>query len=118
MVVTLQEKLLNETSNDDLQLNSVSFHLFILATKCYQCGYTPGKLVVRQEKVTVTVRDPYNPHKSQKKIVTRLVSERKPGGWEPCKGPFTKRQAYRYGMDVWDCDGNCYTRTDSNESMY
>ena len=48
---------------------------------------------------------------------TRHVPVQKPGGWDKCLGPFSHEQAKDYGVDVWECHDNCYTRVDSNGSM-
>jgi hypothetical protein len=36
------------------------------------------------------------------------------GGWDKCLGPFDELQAAEYGVDVWQCHSNCYTRRDPN----
>ena len=36
------------------------------------------------------------------------------GGWDKCMGPFDSYKAKEYGVDVWDCHSNCYTRKDKS----
>jgi hypothetical protein len=36
------------------------------------------------------------------------------GGWDKCIGPFSHYEAKSFGIDVWDCHSNCYTRRDPN----
>ncbi len=40
------------------------------------------------------------------------------GGWDKCMGPFNERQAKEWGIDEWECDNKCFTRTDNNGSKY
>ena len=40
------------------------------------------------------------------------------GGWDKCYDSFTKDQADQFGIDQWECEHNCYTRTDKNGSKY
>ena len=46
------------------------------------------------------------------------MTKNQAGGWDKCMGPFTPRQAKDYGVDEWDCDSNCYIRTDKNRSKF
>ncbi len=34
------------------------------------------------------------------------------------QGPFDYNQAKEYGIDVWECHDNCYTRVDRHGSKY
>ena len=34
------------------------------------------------------------------------------------QGPFDYGQAKQYGVDVWECNDNCYTRIDRHGSKY
>ena len=83
-------------------------------TKCYQCAYSPGKVVY--ETVTYKERavDGYgNPYYATR---SRSVAKDTPGGWVPCKGPFSDYEAKHYGIDTWECYDNCFTRIDKNDS--
>ena len=85
--------------------------LFVsFAVKCYQCAYSPPRML--EQHVKVPVKDSFG------KIVykTRLVKKKQLGGWDKCEGPFNDKQAMAFGVDVWECDSSCYTRTDSNGS--
>ena len=59
---------------------------------------------------------------TEKELVTKQVFDvkkiktRKAGGWDKCLGPFTTEQARLFGIDEWQCDGNCYIRIDANGS--
>ena len=48
----------------------------------------------------------------------KKIKTRKAGGWDKCLGPFTTEQARIFGIDEWQCDGNCYIRIDNNGSKY
>ena len=65
-----------------------------------------------EKELKVPVKDSYG------KIVykSKMVKKEQPGGWDKCKGPFDDGQAMKYGIDMWDCESNCYTRTDKNGS--
>ena len=65
-----------------------------------------------EEQVKVPVQDAYG----QIYYKTKYVQKEKPGGWDKCKGPFDESLAVKYGIDVWDCDSNCFTRTDKSGS--
>ncbi len=46
------------------------------------------------------------------------VAVRKAGGWDKCLGPFNDYQAKAYGIDVWECHDNCFTRIDAYGSKF
>ena len=90
------------------------FNQHCAVTKCYQCAYSPGRTIYEtltyKEKVTDHYGNPYYVTRS------RQIAKDTPGGWEPCRGPFTQYEAKEYGIDIWDCHDNCYTRIDKNDS--
>lgn len=87
-------------------------HDYKKTVKCYQCAYSPPRII--EEQVKVPVQDKHG------KIYykTKYVQKETPGGWDKCKGPFDDSQATKYGIDVWDCDSNCFTRTDKSGNVF
>lgn len=87
-------------------------HEYKKTVKCYQCAYSPPRII--EEQVKVPVQDKHG------KIYykTKYVQKETPGGWDKCKGPFDDAQATKFGIDVWDCDSNCFTRTDKSGNVF
>ena len=81
---------------------------FNFAVKCYQCVYSPPRYETKM--VAKRRRDGH----------TDLVNVTKEiqGGWAPCKGPFSRPEARRSGIDAGHCLSNCYTRLDHLGSEY
>jgi len=88
--------------------------------KCYQCAYSPGKTIYKEEKFPVEVESYDAYHKKTVRTIykTRRVAVQKPGGWGACKGPFSHYEAKDEGIDVWECHDNCYTRTDDYGNIF
>merc|ERR1712178_471378 len=82
------------------------------SVKCYQCAYSPPRTV--EEEVKVPVQDTYG----NIYYKTKIVKTQKVGGWDKCQGPFDNNLAIKFGIDVWECDANCYTRTDEYSNVY
>lgn len=74
--------------------------------------------VSRIETDTFTRQDYVTQKQSHQVFTTRQVEKQVTGGWDKCMGPFDDSQAQWYGVDVWDCQANCYTRVDDNGSKY
>lgn len=65
------------------------------------------------------MKDPYDHYGGYKTIYkTKEVKERLHGGWDKCLGPFDYYKANAFGIDVWDCYDNCYTRVDKKGNVF
>ncbi|KAK2163306.1 hypothetical protein LSH36_82g06015 [Paralvinella palmiformis] len=109
------------------------------AKYCYQCAYSPPKTYYDKKVVVEKVH--YGHHKGgyqsgsygydnnkqhtgygheggyTKKTyipVARTVN----GGWDKCLGSFDHYQAKDFGVDVWECNSNCYIRKDPNGDIF
>ena len=112
------------------------------AKQCYQCAYSPPKTYY--DKKVIVEKHQYG-HKYGKdkhdngyghhghsgygndrhghyggyvKKTVVPVPYKVAGGWDKCMGPFDNYEAKDYGVDVWDCNSNCYTRKDKNGGRY
>jgi len=103
--------------------------------KCYQCAFSPGKTSFKEVHVPRTIKE-----KVRRRIKVKMgygfvyknifqfrtkqvyeikkVPEKKKGGWDKCEGEFMHEEAEHYGIDVWKCHDNCYTRYDKNGNIF
>lgn len=99
---------------------------------CYQCAYSPPKTYY--DKKVVVEKYQYGKHGGNQggygqdqgygqqggyaKKTVIPVARTVNGGWDKCLGPFDAYQAKDFGIDVWDCHSNCYTRKDPNGDIF
>ena len=75
--------------------------------KCYQCAWSPPSAR-------------YNAFHNGNGYSNRLNpnSQGIDGGWDKCKREIDPYMADLYGINKWDCEDNCYTRTDKNGNFF
>lgn len=80
---------------------------------CYQCAYSPPRTQSASNSRTASVNS-----KKRAKSKSASAARMSHGGWDKCLGPFSTKEASKYGVDVWKCRSNCYTRRDPNGDIF
>lgn len=95
---------------------------------CYQCAYSPPKTYYKK---VVSVKHHGYGYKDKEaygqqgggyggyeKSYVDYVPYYSKGGWDKCLKPFDHYEAKKYGIDVWECHGNCYVRKEKNGNIF